>query len=219
MKHEISAERPSYLEEEWPGKYQLFSWLEYATNIPYPIFIITTFKENGKPNACLHAHGCFGGDGKGYTSILTMLRSYHTAANILRSGEWCINFPSAEHHAQCMQTIENNGIDNDEITDSGFTIEPSQVVDAPRIAECLINLECELEWERPLSGESDWHMFAGRVVHLATNEAVFELDPERRMQTLSTMYSLRATLDPLTGKTGPGSLPVIGGPSLGALVG
>lgn len=216
MKHEMNTERPAYLEEAWPGKYTLFSWLEYATNIPYPIFLITTFKENGKPNACLHSWGCFGGDHKGYYAILTMLRSYHTAANILRSGEWCINFPSAEHHAQCIQTIENNGMDNDEITDSGFTIEPSQVVDAPRIAECLINLECELEWEWPLSAESEWHVFAGRVVHLALNVAAFELDPERRMQTLSTMYNLRSTLDPLTGEAGPCSFPVIGGPSLGA---
>ncbi len=215
MKPEISTEMPSYLEEAWPAKYTLFSWLEYAANIPYPVFIISTFKENGKPNACLHSWGCLGGDHKGYSSILTMLRSYHTAANILRSGERCINFPSAEHHAEWMPTIEHNGIDNDEIADSGFTVEP-QVVHAPRIAEYLINLECELEWERALSGDTDWHIFAGRVVHLATNEAVFELDPERRMQPISTMYNLPSTLHPLTGKTGPSSLPVIGGPSLGA---
>jgi len=215
MKHEISVQRPSYLKAAWPGKYKLFSWLEYAMNIPYPIFIITTFKENGKPNACLHSWGCFGGDDKGYYSILTMPKSYHTCANILRSGEWCINFPSADYHEQCMATIEYNGMDNDEIIDSGFTIEPSQVIQAPRIGECLVNVECKLEWERSLSRDSDWHIFAGRVVHLAMNEAVFELDPQRRMQTLSTMYNLRSTLNPLTGETGPSSLAVIGGPSLG----
>ena len=72
MKREISIERPSYLEAAWPGKYKLFSWLEYAANIPYPIFIITTLKENGKANACLHSWGCFGGDDGGYYSILTI---------------------------------------------------------------------------------------------------------------------------------------------------
>ena len=212
MKREIRTERPSYLREAWPGKYKTFSWLEYAINIPYPIFLITTFKENGKSNACLHSWGCFGGDEKGYYSILTMLRSYHTYTNILRSGDWCINFPSADQHEKCMKTIEYNGIENDEIPDSGFTIEPSQVVQAPRIAECLINLECKLEWEKPLSEGSDWHIFAGRIVHLAMDDAAFELDPKKRMQTLRTMYNLRSTLNPLTGEAGPSSLPIIEAP-------
>ncbi|UCC63176.1 MAG: flavin reductase [Anaerolineae bacterium] len=212
MKHEISVEKPSYLKEAWPGKYRLFSWLEYAMNIPYPIFIVTTLKENGRSNACLHSWGCFGGGGGGYYSIFTMLKSYHTYANILRSGEWCINFPLADQRDQCMKTIENNGPENDEILDSGFTIEPSQVIQAPRISECPINLECRLAWERPLFDGSEWHVFAGRAVHLAMDDATFELDPQQRMQTLRTMYNLRSTLNPLTGETGPSSLPVIGVP-------
>ena len=211
MKHEFGIEQPSHLSAPWPGKYELFSWLEYAINIPYPVFIITSFKENCKPNACLHSWGCFGGDDSGYYCILTMLKTYHTYTNILRSGEWCINFPSVAYHKQSMATIEVNGIDNDEITDAGFTMESCQVIGAPRIAECLINVECKLEWDRALSPESDWHVFTGRVVHLAMDDSVFELDPQERMRVLSTMYKLRSTLNPTTGEAGPGHLPVIGG--------
>ena len=210
MKKEIAMEKPSYLQEAWPGKYEMFSWLEYAVNIPYPIFIVTTFKENGKPNACLHSWGCFAGEGRGYYAILAVLQSFHTYGNIIRSGEWCINFPSSDQREKCMKTIENNDIDNDEITDSGFTVEPSRVIQAPRIAECLINLECKLEWHRPLFEDSKWRVFTGRVVHVAMDEQVFELDSQKRMQTLSTMYNLRSTLNPLTGEAGPSSLPVIG---------
>ena len=210
MKHEIGIEKPSHLSEAWPGKYKQFSWLEYAANIPYPIFIVTTLKENGKPNAYLHSWGCFGGDERGYYSILTMLRSYHTYANILRSGEWCINFPSADQQEQCMKTIEYNAIENDEITDSDLTIERPRVIQTPRIAECLINLECKLESERPLFQDSSWHAFVGKVVHVAMDDAAFELDPQKRMQTIRTMYNLRSTLNPLTGETGPSCLPVIG---------
>jgi flavin reductase (DIM6/NTAB) family NADH-FMN oxidoreductase RutF len=210
MKHELSVKKPSYLKEAWEGKYKIFSWLEYALNIPYPIFIITTLKKNGKTNACLHSWGCFSGDDTGYYSMLTMLRSYHTYTNILRSGEWCINFPSAEQKEQCMNTIKYNGPENDEILDSGFTIESSQIVKAPRIAECLISLECKLEWERSLHESGGWHVFAGRIVHVAMDDAVFELDPRKRMNILTTMYNLRSTMNPLTGETGPDSLPIIG---------
>ena len=115
-----------------------------------------------------------------------------------------------EYRKQSMATIECNGMDNDEIIDAGFTIEPSKVIVAPRIAECLVHVECELEWERSLSQDSDWHVFTGRVVHLAMDASAFELDPEKRMQVLSTMYNMRSTLNPLTGEAGPANLPVIG---------
>ena len=72
-------------------------------------------KENGKPNACFHSWGCFGGDEAGYCSVLVVLKTFHTYENILRSGEWCINFPSADQQGQCMKTIENNSMEKDEI--------------------------------------------------------------------------------------------------------
>jgi flavin reductase (DIM6/NTAB) family NADH-FMN oxidoreductase RutF len=109
-----------------------------------------------------------------------------------------------------MATIENNGADVDEITASGFTIERPYSIQAPRIAECLINLECQMTWERPLSEESRWHVFAGKVVHLAMDDATFELESQARLQTLQTMYNLRSTLNPLTGKAGASGLPVLG---------
>jgi flavin reductase (DIM6/NTAB) family NADH-FMN oxidoreductase RutF len=209
MKHEISVERPSYVKAAWPGKYGMFSWLEYAVNIPYPAFLVTTYKENGKPNACFCSWGCFAGDEGGYCSIVAVLKTFHTYANVLRSGEWCINLPSAGQQDQCMETIENNSIEKDEIVDSGFTVEPAHVVHAPRIAECLINMECKLEWDRPLFEGSSWHVFGGRVVHLAMDEAAFALEPEKRLQVLKTMYNVRSTLNPLTGEAGPSSLPVL----------
>lgn len=210
MKHEIEAARPPYLTSAWPGKYELFSWLDYAVNIPYPIVLVTTYKENGKPNACLHSCGCFGGDEAGYYSILTMLDSYHTAGNIRRSGEWCINVPPADHVERCMKTIERNAPEDDEIVDAGFTVEPAQRVNAPRIAECPVNLECTLVWDRALGEGSGWHVFAGRVEHVAMDDAAFELDPAKRLKILRMMANVRSTLNPLTGEAGASGLPVIG---------
>jgi hypothetical protein len=57
MKHEISIAQPEYLIEDWPGKYTVFSWLEFVVTVPNPIFFVTTRKANDAPNANLQSCG------------------------------------------------------------------------------------------------------------------------------------------------------------------
>ena len=156
QKHEISIAQPAHLTEDWPGKFDFFSWLEYVVTVPNPIFLITTRKANGAPNANLHSWGLLTGDRDHYSSLLALLNNCHTYANIQREREWCINFPSFEQYPQCFETIHCNRPDNDEITEAGFTVEPARMVQAPRIAECMVSLECRLEWQRPLLEGSRW---------------------------------------------------------------
>ena len=170
MKHEIPVKTPENLDEIWPGSYHLFSWLEYAVTVPQPLFVITTRKTNGEPNACLHSWGFLVGDRDNYTSILGVLDYYHTYENILREKEWCLNFPSIHQYEQCFETIHVNEAENDEISDAGLTVESSAEIQSPRIAECPMNLECRLEWHHPLYEDSQWHILAGRVVHAAMDE-------------------------------------------------
>ena len=152
MKHEIGIGQPTYLVEDWPGKYEVFSWLEYVVTVPNPIFLVTTRKANGAANANLHSWGLLVGERDRYASLLALLNDTHTFANIVREGEWCLNYPSVAHYPQCFETIHCNGPDNDEIADAGLTAEPARTVAAPRIAECAISLECRLDWHRPLYG-------------------------------------------------------------------
>ncbi|MFN2266126.1 MAG: flavin reductase, partial [Anaerolineales bacterium] len=162
------------------------------------------------PNACLHSWGFLVGDRDNYTSILAVLDYYHTFENILREGEWCLNYPSVEDYEKCFETIHVNEADNDEITDAGLTVEPAQVIRAPRIAECRINLECQLEWHRPLYEGNQWHLTAGRVVHLAMDENVLTPDPAERMGNMRMMYNIRGTINPISGEMyGPNSLGLI----------
>ena len=200
MKREIDITQPGYLVEDWPGKYEIFSWLEYIVTVPNPIFIVTTRKENGAPNANLHSWGLLVGEKGNYSSLLALLDNTHTYANILREGEWCVCFPSFPYYRQCFETIQRNGPDNDEITEAGFTVEPARHVQAPRIAECSINLECGLEWHRPLYEASQWHLFTGRVIHLGMEEDAMVIDPVERMRVLGLMYNVRGTVNPMTGE-------------------
>ena len=210
MKHEIQIGTPENLEEIWPGSYQLFSWLEYVVTIPHPIFVITTRKANGEPNACLHSWGFLVGDRDNYTSILGVLDYYHTYENIIREGEWCLNYPSVDDYEKCFETIHVNEADNDEITAAGLTVEAAQVIRAPRIAECQINLECQLEWHRPLYDNSQWRLVAGRVVHVAMDEKVLTHDPTERVKAMRLMYNIRGTINPVSGEMhGPNSLGLI----------
>ena len=210
MKHEIGIVQPPYLVEDWPGKYAVFSWLEYVVTVPNPIFLITTRKANGAANANLHSWGLLVGERQHYSSLLALLDDTHTYANILREGEWCVNWPSIQYLPQCSATIRCNGPENDEVVDAGLTAEPSRTVQAPRVAECAINLECKLAWHHPLYEDSRWHLFAGRIVHVAMDETVMCVDPGQRMEALGLMYNVRGTVNPLDGGFhGPNTLGVL----------
>jgi len=207
MKREIAITQPDYLVEDWPGKYQVFSWLEYVITVPNPIFLVTTRKANGAPNANLSSWGLLLGEQGQYSSLLALLDNSHTYANILREGEWCVGFPAFETYPECFATIRHNAPDDDEITQAGFTLEAAQTVSAPRIAECSVSLECRLAWHRPLYEGSPWHLLVGRILHLAMDDAAMAPDPVTRLQAMELMYNVRSTVDPLTGaQFGPNSL-------------
>ena len=207
MKQEISIIQPEYLVEDWPGKYEIFSWLEYIVTVPNPIFFVTTRKANGAPNANLNSWGFLIGERDNYSSLIALLDNSHTYQNILREREWCVCFPSFQNYRQCFETIRLNAPDNDEITDAGFTVELPKSVQAPRIAECSINLECRLEWHRALYENSRWHLFVGRVLHLAMDKSVMVPDPVERMRIMELMYNIRSTVHPTTGEQyGPNTL-------------
>ncbi len=200
MKHEIAVKTPENLEEIWPGSYDLFSWLDYVVTIPNVISLVTTRKANGAPNACLHAWGMLLGDRDNYTSLLAMHDYFHTYANIVREGEWCVNFPSLELYPQSFETIHVNHPHNDEITDASLTVEASKMVQAPRIGECAVNLECKLEWHRPLHEGSSWVLVAGKVVHVAMDDTVMGTDPAERMGAMRLMFNIRGLINPVSGE-------------------
>ena len=140
VKHEFGPSHPAGLAEAWPGQFGLFSWLNFAASIPGVVFLITTRKESGVPNACLHAWSMLAGDTDHYTSVLAVPDYAHTRANILREGEWCLNFPRFGQYAQSFRTIGSHGPDEDEIAAAGFTSEQAHTVRAPRIAECPVQI-------------------------------------------------------------------------------
>lgn len=169
MKIEIGDVKPDNFQDRFPDEFIVFSHFEIALGIPHSLFLITTLKENGKPNACFQSWSSFSGDCGGYYAITPLLHKTHTYHNILRTKEFCINFISARYFDACYQTIFHNEVETDEIAVGGFTPEPAKCIRAPRIQEAFMSLECTLHSSSDLSGKGVSSLIIGRVLSAAVD--------------------------------------------------
>ncbi len=199
MKLEYGISKPDVLVEKWNGQYSVFSWMEYVTAIPQPLFLITTFKDNNKANACFHAWSTFTGEGENYFCILSILKNQHTYENIIKRKDFCVNFPESKYLDMCYSTIHNNDYSDDEISNSGFTSENAMVVNAPRIKECFINMECSLEWEKSLFDGSSWILLCGRIKHLSIDKQRVEDGIQGRYGNTGYMFNIHSPKNPVDG--------------------
>jgi len=166
-----------------------FSWMDFVTAIPSPLFVVTSYKSNGKPNACLQSWACFSGGSKGFYAILSSVnKAGHLYQTVKEKGEVVLNFPSADIYPLCQQTIANNGYDDDEIVLSGLSAEPASTVNAPRIKERFLSLESSYLWEREITeGSSHVLMVAEKYRHCGIGSALLNyLFAECKTQKLFT---------------------------------
>ena len=151
-----------------------FSWKEFVMTVPSPMFLVTTFKSNGLPNACMQSWTVFtsANRGDGYYAILgSVNKNGHLYATLQEKREAVINFMSAEHYDACMATIQNNQFEADEIAASGLTAEPAAWVDAPMVQECFMNLECAYRWEKEIAPGDDHVLVCLEVLGAHIDEA------------------------------------------------
>lgn len=199
MKIEIGEHRPESYKVYWPEQYHFFSHFEYVTGIPQALFLITTLKENGKPNACFHSWSAFSGDSGGFFAVMPGLMMHtHTYANVLREKEFCVNFISSKYYDQCGVTIRQNEAETDELSAAGFTAEPSRSIRPPRIREAFLSFECTLESTTDLSGKGISAMIVGRVRHAAVEEEFHRV--EKKAGEDGFMYYIHSPKHPKSGE-------------------
>ena len=199
MKYELS-ELPESFKATWPGQFRTFSWVEFVAAIPQAISLITTWKEGRIPNACLQAWTMYNGDAGGYFVIFSVMNTTHTCRILSQGKDFAVNFPAPDIFSKCFATIKNNSAEIDEITASGLTVEQSRAVEAPRIKECFLNLECRMEWHKPLHEGSIWHLFAGRVVHVAIESENTQKGAFARYGSQGFTFNIHSPIDPGTGE-------------------
>lgn len=197
MKKEFSHVPETIDEKELYG----FSWMEHVTAIPSPLLVVTSYKENGKTNATMQSWSTFANDNGFYCIFGSVYKGGHMYASIKQRGCLVINFPSADIYAKCLKTIENNGYENDEIEMSGLTAERASLVDAPRIAECFLSLECEYVWEKEIVPESGSVVMCVKVVNVCMEEDRFNAEKKGRYGESGYLYNIHSPRNPETGKT------------------
>lgn len=174
-----------------------FSWMEFVTSIPSPLFVVTSYKSNGQPNACLQSWTCFSGSPSGFYAILSNVNKYgHMYQTLKEKGEAVLNFPSVDIYDKCIATIANNGFDNDEITLSGLTAEKASLIDAPRIKECFLNLECRYLWEREIKEGDTNVLICLEVVNICIDELHLDEMVQGRYGENGYLYNIHYPVNP-----------------------
>ena len=151
-----------------------FSWKEFVMTIPSPLFLVTTYKSNGKPNACMQSWANFtsANHGNGFYALLVSVnKAGHFYKSLKEKNVTVINFMSADCHAACMATIRHNDFEADEITASGLTAVPAKWIDAPMVEECFMNLECKYVWEKEIVDGDDHELLCLEVIGVHIDES------------------------------------------------
>lgn len=110
---------------------------------------------------------------------------------------------------RCMRTIENNGLETNEITASGLTAVPAKKVNAPMVEECFLNLECEFEWEKELVPGGDHVVMCGKIVGFSMDEKYYNPEKTGRYGDTGYLYNIHQPTNPETGKIEKTSVGII----------
>ena len=197
MKKEFSALPDSMKGRNLYG----FDWKEFVLAIPSPLVTVTTWKPDGKTNATMQSWLTFTSDESGFYCIFGGVnRRKHMYQTMKQRGALVINFPTAVNYMKCYATIRHNRDEDDEIAAAGLTAEPAAMVDAPRIRECFLNLECEYQWEQELSPGSGCAVVCVKVVNVVMDEAHFDDHQLGRYGETGYLYNVHSPTNPVTGE-------------------
>ena len=207
MKIEIGSQKPEHFTTYWPGQYEVFSHFEYACGIPSILHAVTTVKENGKANVNFNFSGSFTGDGDGFFAIIPIYRHTHTYKNILRTGEFVVNFINKEYFDACAATINHNDDETDEFEAGGLHKEQAITVACPRMQEAFLSLECRFEREIDLSGSGRASLIIGKVNHIALEKG-YSKGIDGKYEDSGLMLNIHAPKNLITGEGKPSAVAV-----------
>ena len=132
---------------------------------PMPVYIISTYNEDGTPNAM---NAAWGGISEEEEITICMDAEHKTAANILARKAFTVSMATAKYAAACDYVgIVSGNKEPEKFAKAGFHATKSSFVDAPLIDELPMALECEL-----ISYDPESCRLVGRIVNVCAEESV-----------------------------------------------
>jgi len=148
--------------------------------VPRPIALITTLSEDGIVNAA--PFSMFNMLGEEPPIVMVSINRLqdgelkHTAANIVRTGEFVVHLTDEAMAAQMHRCGERFAADVSELAEVGLTTAPSRHVRPPRIAESPAAFECTLY---ELLETPSRQIFIGRVHWLHARDGLIDTEQWR----------------------------------------
>jgi flavin reductase (DIM6/NTAB) family NADH-FMN oxidoreductase RutF len=202
MKKDFSA-RPEKMTENW------CAWQDFLTAMPSLVFVVTGWKSNGKENACLQSWSSFIGSAPAWGGtddffcVMPVSKGGHMYQSLKETGCCVLNFPAYDIYDRCIKTIGNNEFETDEITAAGLTAEKAAKVNAPRIKECFLNIECEFLWEHELSKGVNGAVVALKAVNICMDSDRYDQSKLGRYGKTGYLYQIDQPTNPETGEKTP----------------
>jgi flavin reductase (DIM6/NTAB) family NADH-FMN oxidoreductase RutF len=139
---------------------------------PRPVLLVTTRDDHGNDNIITVSWA-----GVACTSppmvTVSLRQSRHSHAAVLATKEFVVNIPTSKQREVVELCGTFSGKDTDKFARAGLEKLPGSVVAASLIAECPINLECQVRHVLPL-GSHD--LFVAEIVKTHVHHAVLRDD-------------------------------------------
>ena len=143
---------------------------------PQPVFIISTYGEDGTPDAM---NAAWGGISEENRIAMCLSAEHKTVENILARGAFTVSMADAAHVAECdyVGIVSAHDVP-DKLARAGFTVVKSEFVDAPVIEQLPMVLECRL-----VSYDEESCRLEGEIVNVGADEGVLDgkgkIDPAK----------------------------------------
>jgi flavin reductase (DIM6/NTAB) family NADH-FMN oxidoreductase RutF len=154
----------------------------------YPVTIVTTVDESGKLNAAPYSLVLpYCSSPKNPQMLLIVNKAWHTAKNIIETGEFVLNYPKADQVKDIVETSRyyDKGVNELEFTQ--YTTMPSKHVKPPYIVECYQHVECRvISAEKP----SDLQLnFIAEVLDISQDHGLYDMERiERAKKANAPIY-------------------------------
>lgn len=164
-------------------------WYSDVWLFPKLITIITTLDKKGRINAAPYSHIMqYDVMTKNPRMIIGFRQGSHTFDNIVATGEFVINCPSADYLDDMMETARFWPEGVNELDHTRFTTIPSKKVKPPSIAECPQIAECTVD--QIIRLDKSTGLIIGKIEALVFDEELIDMDRDDRIRAMNLPIGL-----------------------------